>query len=112
MTAAALRTDIIKKLYIIYMMNVADWVCTVVLLRSGGFFEANPLAAGFVGDLSLGFAMKCILPAGIAWLLARLVGELPSDGLRSADRSVAFGLAVYFLLCVIHIVNFVILFLR
>ena len=112
MTAVGRRTEISKKLYIIYIMNVADWVCTVVLLRSGGFFEANPLAAGFVGDLSLGFVMKCVVSAGIIWLLMRLVGLLSDDGLRTADRFISFGVGFYFLLCSVHIVNFVILFLR
>ncbi|MBQ6336775.1 MAG: hypothetical protein IJI50_06050 [Ruminococcus sp.] len=101
-----------RGLLLIYALNVADWICTVVLLRGGGFFEANPLMRGIVGDISAGFAVKCLLPLLLILVLARLFSTLNEPELHGTERVVKAVFGFYLFLCVNHIANFVILFLR
>ncbi len=105
--AAALR----RKLYLIYALNVADWICTSVLLRAGGFYEANPLMRSVAGDASWSFLLKCIAPILLTAGLFRLIGRLDREGLMHVDRFISFVLVFYLALCLNHIANFVMLFL-
>ena len=105
------RAGLVKKLYLIYSLNVADWICTVILLSSGGFFEANPLAGSFIGDISAGFAVKCGLALAVVILIAGALTRLDGDQLYIVDCFISFVLAFYTVICLIHIVNFILLFL-
>ena len=100
-----------RKLYLLYSLNAADWICTAVLLRSGRFFEINPLTRLFIDDASAGFAIKCIIPAALITLTVRACGMLSLNDLRRVDRYASFALVFYTVLCIDHIVNFAILFL-
>ena len=91
------------------MLNAADWICTSVLLRTGRFFEANPLAKGFAYNASWGFVMKIALPIVIIMLMYRLIGSLDESGLRASQKAIGFGIGVYMALCSVHIVNFFLL---
>ena len=99
-----------KKLVLIYAMNVADWICTVALLSTGGFYEANPLARAFIGSIPLGLLVKCVLPAAMIFVIQRMARLLDPHGLRVLDRFVAFALTFYTALCFLHMINFVLLF--
>ncbi len=90
----------------IYSLNVVDWICTVVLLHTGGFFEANPLMQSIVSDISLGFLVKCILPALLMVPIWRLICLLEITDLPLIDRFISFVLALYTAICAVHIVNF------
>ena len=48
---------------LIYLMNVVDWVCTLSLLRTGRFYEANPLMQSYIGSPTFGFVIKVLFPA-------------------------------------------------
>ena len=104
------KTSVRRKLYLIYALNVADWLCTVILLRSGDFYEANPLMRSVIHSVPLGFAVKCILPAVIITVITRMLAELGCKETRLIDRVISFAVAFYTLLCADHIVNFMILF--
>jgi hypothetical protein len=112
MEKALMRRGLIKKLCLLHSMNTADWICTAVLLRTGRFFEANPLSALFIGDISAGFIIKCIVPSAAILLIARAAAMLDADGLRTADRWICFGLAFYTAVSVDHVVNFILLFTK
>ena len=100
-----------RKLYLLYSLNAADWICTAALLRSGWFYEVNPLARSFIGNTSAGFAIKCIVPAVLITLIVRSIDLLDSNDLRRIDMFTSFALVFYTLLCIDHIINFAILFL-
>lgn len=99
-----------KKLSILYSLNVADWICTVVLLRSGSFYEANPLAGIFIGDISWGFLMKCVLPLAVILLTARILSLLDGGDMPVADSFISFGIVFYIAINLDHIMNFLLLF--
>ena len=112
MERAILQRGFIKKLCLLHSMNAVDWICTVMLLRTGGFFEANPLSALFIGDVSAGFFIKCIVPTAVILLIAYAAKTLDADDLRTADRWISFGLAVYTAINVDHVLNFILLFTK
>ena len=99
----------VRKLSLLYSLNIADWVCTVILLRSGRFYEANPLMNAVIGNLPLSFVVKCIVPVLLIWLIVRMLRRLDREGLKKVDRFIAFVLVLYTALCIDHIVNFLIL---
>ena len=90
----------------IYSLNAADWICTVTLLRTGGFFEANPLMSPVMDNLSLGFLVKCILPAFTLMFVGRRYSELGETGCKWVDRCATLVLMLYTALCALHIFNF------
>lgn len=102
------RSSIRVKLCLLYLMNVADWICTVVLTRAGGYAEANPLMAPVIGELSWSFVLKCVLPAAALYLIDRLCLTLPDGDLRAADRWVCFAAVFYTAILLDHTINFII----
>lgn len=101
-----------RKLYLVYLLNVVDWVCTVVLLSTGLFYEANPIARTFIDSISLGFILKCVVPFVLIFLTARCLHILDFRQMKIADMMISFGLTVYIAITVDHIINFIILTLR
>ena len=59
-----------------------------------------------MGDISLGFAVKCLLPVFIILLARRLCSGFGILELMRVDRVVSFVLVLYTALGVVHIVNF------
>ena len=100
-----------KKLYLLYALNVADWLCTLILLRTGGFYEANPLMRPFADSLPQSFLLKCAAPAIVMGAIIWCLRKLDVRDLRRLDRWIAFTLTFYTALCIGHIINFILLFL-
>ena len=110
MKTSTAKSTLKQKLYLLYSLNAADWICTAALLRSGRFFEANPLAGTFIWNTSAGFAIKCVIPAAVITLIVRAIRGLEPDDLRLVDMFASFALVFYTALCIDHIINFSILF--
>lgn len=56
---------LIQKLWIIYILNCTDILFTYTFLKTGGFYEANPLMRSIVTSPYLCLLIKVVLP-GIA----------------------------------------------
>ena len=97
------------KLSLIYLLNVTDWICTVILLRTGDFYEANPLMSPIIGSIAAGILVKCILPAALLFLIYRMCIALGAENFPLIDRFIAFVTVLYTALCAIHIADFLIL---
>ena len=83
------RYSFYHKLFFLYLLNLADWLCTEALLATGKFFEANPI-------------MRPVLS-----LLHRLSRV---DDSRFSSALLNTGIVVYSLVNLWHIVNFLLLF--
>ena len=101
------RTSLLRKLYLLYALNVADWLCTVTLLHTGDFYEANPLMSHVVGSIPLGFLFKCVLPAVLMAAVFLLSGKLNRGERVWVDSFVSFVVVVYTAICVVHIIDFI-----
>ena len=55
------RTQYDLRLFVLYILNVFDYLFTLVLISSGLFMEANPLLSMNISGV-WGFILKCIVP--------------------------------------------------
>ena len=101
-----------QKLVMIYAMNIADWICTVVLLRTDLFIEANPLMRPMIDSIPAGFLVKCLLPALLILSVSAAVRRLEAKALIIADRFISFLLVFYLAVDLDHVLNFLILFFQ
>lgn len=99
---------LIRKLYFVYFLNVLDWVCTVLLLNTGMFFEANPIADTFIDNVWLSFFLKCVAPFFVVFLVNRFLHILDIRELKLCDMMISFTLTVYLAVTLDHIINFII----
>ena len=90
----------------LYALNIADWVCTVALLRTGSFYEANPLMRPLIAQPLSGLLVKCLLPAILVLSVSRMMRGLGEREQGLVDRFICFALALYCALCMIHILSF------
>ncbi|MBQ7132869.1 MAG: hypothetical protein IJO20_00055 [Ruminococcus sp.] len=95
-----------QKLYLVYFLNVLDWVCTVMLLKTGLFYEANPIANTFIHSILLGFVIKCVAPFAVVFLIVRSMNILEISQLKTADMMISFALTVYLAVTLDHVINF------
>ena len=111
MDATYRRGRLNRKLALIYLLNIVDWFCTVVLLRTERFFEANPLMRRFIGSDLNGFLLKCVFPAAVITAIAFALRMLSARELNVADRFISFALVFYTAISLDHIANFFLLLL-
>lgn len=112
MELSLVRSKLYKKLMLIYLMNVVDWVCTLSLLRTGRFYEANPLMQSYIGNLPLGFILKCLFPAAAIGTVICALRMLDRRDLRIADCFISFVLVLYLTVDLDHIANYLVLFFQ
>lgn len=55
-------TPLTKRLLLLYMLNVTDWIFTLILVNTGYFYEANIFMNYAVSNIWLGALLKCIIP--------------------------------------------------
>lgn len=55
------RSEYDVKLIVLYILNVTDYIFTLILLSSGHFIEANPLLYTGINGVG-GFVLKCVVP--------------------------------------------------
>lgn len=60
-SAIASRSEYDSRLITLYILNVTDYIFTLILLSGGLFTEANPVISPFIRTYS-GFAVKILLP--------------------------------------------------
>lgn len=107
MSEITLSGKLTRKLYLVYLLNVVDWICTVLLISTGLFYEPNPIARTFIGSIFLGFLFKCVVPFIVVFFSARYMYILGFKELRFADMLISFTLTVYLFITLDHLVNFI-----
>lgn len=95
-----------KRLFLLYMLNVSDWICTLSLLDTGLFKEANPLMKGVIENKAAGFFVKIILPLALIAFALSKIKQADKRQLLLSNNIALFGVAVYFLLNIYHIMCF------
>ncbi len=98
-----------RKLCVVYFLNVVDWICTLRLVSTGLFYEANPLAAKFIDSIGIGFLVKCAVPLLLVVIVCKGMHILDLKALRFADMLISFGLTIYLLITLDHFINFILL---
>ena len=55
------RSKYDTRLIILYVLNITDYLFTLILISSGLFVEANPILQFHIDGI-LGFVLKCVVP--------------------------------------------------
>lgn len=112
MQTAILLKNLKNKLYLVYTLNVLDWILTILLLKTGYFYEANPIARTFINNAQLGLIIKCLIPFIMVFIVNHFMHILDFSELKKADMIVSFGLTVYLAITLDHVINFLLLLIR
>ena len=92
-----------KRLFLLFMLNISDWICTLSLLKTGLFKEANPLMSGIISNVWLGLLVKAGLPLALILFALTKVESADSRQLLLSNNIALVGVSVYFLLNLYHI---------
>lgn len=98
-----------KRLFLLFMLNLSDWVCTLALISTGFFEEANPLMRGVVSNPVLGFAVKIFVPLIFILLAVSKLSNADKKQVLTSNNIALLGVSVYTLLNLYHVICFAIL---
>ena len=98
------------KLMFLYLLNVADWFCTQVLIDSGYFHEVNPIMASIMRYPIVGFFVKCILPLALSILIWLFFKVFKLSQNRFTNFIIYSGVVIYSAVIIVHSINFMILY--
>lgn len=93
-----------KKLILLYLLNLADILFTVILLQTGYFKEINILMVKVVTNPVAGVLLKVLLPALLLGYLYRQLQEGDEEQLRVSNIAVNISLVIYALVNLSHLV--------
>ena len=109
-----LRNDTIlcteKRLFLLLMLNISDWLCTLSLISTGVFEEANPLMKNIITRPVLGASVKVLIPFVFVLFALKKAKEADGHQLLVSNNIALFGVIVYLLINIYHLVCFFIFF--
>ena len=100
-----------QKIFFIYFLNLVDWFCTLALLASGKFYEANPIMQPVLGNFWATLLIKGILPLVLIIICAVVYKLMGVEEGFFTNLLLYIGISAYALVNLWHIFNFVLLFL-
>lgn len=105
-----IKNAVFVRLAVLYLLNFIDYICTVFLLSTERFFEANPVMQVLFSTPLAAFAVKCLLP--IPLMLYISVQAKTADKRQTKISIILIDIAIFLYLAIIlsHIVNFLLLF--
>ena len=105
-----IKSAVFARLAVLYALNFIDYICTVFLLSTERFFEANPVMQFLFSAPLAAFAVKCLLP--IPLMLYISAQAKTADKRQTKISLVLIDIAIFLYLAIIlsHIVNFLLLF--
>lgn len=98
------------KLVLLYLLNICDWICTMALIGTGKFYEANPIMQPVFENFGLTLLIKGVLPLALTVLCAALFKAFDLGETTTMKVILYIGIIIYSLLNLWHIINFVLLF--
>lgn len=100
-----------RKLGFLYLLNISDWFCTLALLNSGYFAEANPFMSGVITNLPMSFAIKCLIPLLLVVYVNRRANDASEKQIKFSSRIIVGAIILYTLINLSHVANFLLLFI-
>ena len=98
-----------KRLFLLFMFDLSDWICTLALLRTGLFREANPLMQGVISSFAAGFIVKVAMPMALILFALTKLKNADKRQIMISNNIALFGVAIYFVLNLYHIACFALL---
>jgi hypothetical protein len=98
-----------KKFILLYVLNVADIIFTLLLLETGLFAEVNILMANAVESPWLSIILKVFLPAILLFYLYKRIKSADEANLKASNIAINISLTLYILVNLSHLVWVVLL---
>ena len=95
-----------KRLFLLFILNFSDWICTLSLLATGYFEEANPLMKNIIANPLAGFIVKAAMPFVLIMTALYKIKNSDSKQLLIANNICLVGVSVYLLINIYHIICF------
>ena len=96
--------NIKKKFIILYLLNVADIIFTLLLLQTGYFTEVNFFMTEVVQNPLLSFLLKVVLPAILLAYIYQRIKDAEISQLKASNIAVNISLTIYALVNLSHLV--------
>lgn len=93
-----------KKFVLLYLLNVTDIICTVLLLRTGYFTEINFLMVQVVQNPLASTCIKILFPALLLYHMYHHMKNADLEQLKASNIAVNISLVIYFLVNLSHMV--------
>lgn len=96
--------NIRNKLLILYVLNVADIIFTILLLNTGFYIEANIFMSKALENPFIGLMLKVILPALLFVFIYFRIQKATAHQLRKSNFFINGAIAFYTFLNMTHII--------
>jgi membrane-bound ClpP family serine protease len=93
-----------KKFIILYLLNVADIIFTLLLLQTGYFEEVNLLMVKAVQSPIVSLLLKVILPAILLFYMYCRIKSADASQLKVSNIAVNISLSIYTVVNLSHVV--------
>jgi hypothetical protein len=93
-----------KKLCLLYLLNVADIIFTVLLLRTGYFSEINIFMVRVIENPFACILVKVILPIILIYYIYMQMANATQAQLKASNIAINISLSLYALVNVTHLI--------
>ena len=100
-----------KRLFLLIMLNISDWLCTLSLISTGAFEEAKKQKKNIIARPIAGAAVKVFFPIVFALFALIKAREADRQQLLVSNNIAFFGVIVYVVINIYHLVCFALLFI-
>lgn len=90
------------KLRLIYFLNITDIIFTLILIRTGRFFEVNIFMQSVIKNEILSSLLKICLPLVLIYYLIRRMKDATDKQLLAANIFINFALILYTIINMMH----------
>lgn len=104
------RYSFYQKIFFLYFLNLADWLCTEALLSSGRFYEANPFMRPILNGFWQTLLIKGILPFLLIAACCAVYKFADVGETKLSNAMLYTGIIAYAAVNLWHIFNFLLLF--
>lgn len=93
-----------KKFILLYLLNVTDIICTILLLKTGYFTEVNILMVKVVQNPFASMCLKVLFPALLLYYIYKSMKNADMEQLKASNIAVNISLVIYSLVNLSHVV--------
>lgn len=107
-SALKTKTPFDSRLTALYLLNLSDYIFTLILLSTGYFMEGNFLLSNNITDFG-GFILKCIVPLVLLLFIRWRFRTLPVTKVKAVKYILNGGIVFYTLINAFHLSGFILL---
>lgn len=107
-SALKIKTPFDSRLTALYLLNLSDYILTLILLSTGYFMEGNFLLSNHINDFG-GFILKCIVPLILLLFIRWRFLTMPISKIKTVKYILNGGIIFYTLVNAFHLFGFTLL---